>query len=235
MGGTFEIFIQLGAVVAVLAFYARTIFEQVLAVRTDTGVRRFWLGIVIAFIPAALIGVLFSDFIKAVLFDPVVVAISLIVGGIIFLLVERHLQNAPVPRTASLTSVSLRQALVIGLTQLSALIPGVSRSGASIIGGMLAGLNRQTATQFSFFLAIPTLGGATVYDLWRSRDLITNEGLLLLVIGTVVAGIVAWLSIAWLLRFVARNTFVAFGYYRIIAGIIIIALVLAQLIPSDIL
>jgi undecaprenyl-diphosphatase len=224
IGGVFEIFIQLGAVVAVLIFYWGQLWSQVRSVRQDAHVQRFWLGIIVAFIPAAAIGFLFADVIDAVLFNPTVVAMALIAGGIIFLVVERP-GVIPEPTTTEVTRVTLRQALAIGLAQTLALIPGVSRSGASIVSGMLVGLDRSTATQFSFYLSIPTLGIATIYTLVRNLDSIQPDQMIQLLVGAVVAGIVAWLSIKWLLGYVARHDFRLFGYYRIIAGIVILLLV----------
>lgn len=224
MDGTFEIFIQIGAVVAVIAYYRHQLVQQIAALPRDSGVQRFWLGIAIAFVPAALIGFLFIDQIKAALFNPTVVAVSLIVGGMVFLIVER-LGIAHKAETHDVTRISLRQALVVGLVQILSLIPGVSRSGSSIIGGMLGGMDRATATQFSFYLAIPTLGIATLYDLFKSLDTLQSGDLVYLLVGAVVSGIVAWLSIGWLLRYVSRSNFTAFGYYRIVAGIVILLLV----------
>jgi undecaprenyl-diphosphatase len=226
MGGTFEIFIQVGAVVAVIVYYRAQLLKQVASVPKDRGVQRFWLGIIIAFIPAAALGFLFIDEIKAVLFSPTVVAISLIVGGIIFLVIER-MGIAEKAATHEITAITPRQAIIVGLAQITSLIPGVSRSGASIVGGMLSGLDRATATQFSFYLAIPTLGIATLYDLIKSLSQLRSGDLVFLIVGAVVSGIVAWLSIGWLLRYVSRNSFTAFGYYRIIAGIVILVLVAA--------
>ncbi|MBZ0288127.1 MAG: undecaprenyl-diphosphate phosphatase, partial [Anaerolineae bacterium] len=176
MGGTFEIFIQIGAVVAVILYYRAELLKQVASVPKDSGVQRFWLGIIIAFIPAAALGFLFIDDIKAVLFNPTVVAISLIVGGIIFLVVER-MGIAARAATHEVTAISPRQALIVGLAQIASLIPGVSRSGASIVGGMLAGLDRSVATQFSFYLAIPTLGIAVFYDLFKSLSDLQSDDL----------------------------------------------------------
>jgi undecaprenyl-diphosphatase len=224
IGGVFEIFIQLGAVVAVLIFYWSQLWSQLRSVSQDAHIQRFWLGIIVAFIPAGLVGFLLSDVIDAVLFNPTVVAIALIVGGIIFLFVERP-GVIPTPTTTEVTRITLRQALVIGVAQILALIPGVSRSGTSIVSGMLMGLDRSTATQFSFYLSIPTLGIATIYTLVRNLDSIQPDEMAQLLVGAVVAGIVAWLSIKWLLGYVARNNFRVFGYYRIIAGIIILLLV----------
>jgi undecaprenyl-diphosphatase len=227
LGGTFEIFIQLGTVFSVLIFYRREIFQQIISIRHEQTVQRFWLSIAIAFIPAAVLGFLFSDQIKAVLFSPPVVAVALIVGGIIFLVLERRPEADTPDLTPEATHITIRQAIIIGIAQTFALIPGTSRSGASIVGGLLAGLNRRAATQFSFYLAIPTLGGATVYDLWSNRDLVTNDDILMLMLGALVSGIVGWLAIGWLLRYVANNSFVVFGYYRIAAGIIILLLVIS--------
>ncbi len=229
VGGTFEIFIQLGAVLAVLGYYARDLLAQARVVRTDAQTRRFWLGIIVAFIPAALVGVLFRRWIKAVLFtSPTVIAWSLIVGGIVLIVVER-LPLRP-PRTREVTGVTLRQALAIGVAQVAALIPGVSRSGASIVGGLLAGLDRKTATAFSFYLTIPTLGAATLLDLATNLTALTPTELGELLLGLVVALAVAWLSIGWLLRYVATNSFVAFGIYRIVAGAVILLLVQAAIV-----
>jgi undecaprenyl-diphosphatase len=229
IGGTFEIFIQLGAVLAVLGFYARDLLSQARALPHDASARRFWLGIAIAFVPAAVLGLALHDWIKRVLFvSPTVIAWSLIVGGLIFLWVERLPQRSAA--TSDVTQISLRQALGIGIAQVCALVPGVSRSGATIIGGMLAGLDRQAATSFSFYLALPTLGAATLVDLYGSLDQLAPEDLVGLIVGTVVSLIVAWASIGWLLRYVARHTFVPFGLYRIAAGLIILLLVHLQLI-----
>lgn len=222
--GTFEVFIQLGAVLAVVWFYLHDLLEQVRTVRTSPETRRFWLCILIAFLPAAIIGLLLRDWVKEVLFaSNAVIAFSLIIGGIIFIIVERL--PARTVTAAELSSLSYRQALVTGFAQVTALIPGVSRSGASIVGGMFAGLDRRTATAFSFYLAIPTLGGATVLDLLLNLDKVTVDDLGRLLLGMVVSGIVAWLSIGWLLRYVASNSFVPFGIYRIIIGLVVLVLV----------
>lgn len=222
---TFEIVIQIGAVFAVIGYYWRDLFQQFKTVRTSQPVQNLWLGIVVAFIPAAVFGLLFDDAIEQVLFHPVPIAIALIVGGIIFLIIERMGIADRAPDDMQLTDVKIPQALGIGFFQTLALIPGVSRSGASIVGGLLLGLNRQVAAQFSFYLAIPTLGAATGYVLLRSLDTLTSGNLVNLLIGTVVSGIVAWWSIDWLLKFISKNSFVVFGYYRIIVGAIILILV----------
>ncbi len=229
---TFEIFIQLGAIIAVVAYYRNDIWRQVTSVRTDRQVQHFWVAIVIAFIPAAVIGLATRGFIKAHLFSPVVVAATLIIGGVLFIIIERSLVQKEMQTTDELMSISYRQALIVGIVQVFSLIPGVSRAAASIFGGMLSGLSRETATGFSFYLAIPTLGAATVVDLLLTiKDQgISGDGLLFLGIGTIVSGIVAWFAVGWLLRYISRNTFIPFGYYRIAAGIVILLLVAATII-----
>jgi undecaprenyl-diphosphatase len=226
MGGTFEIFIQLGAILAVVGYYARDLLAQAQRVTHDQGTRRFWLGIVVAFLPAAIVGLLLRKWIKSVLFDsPTVIAWAFIIGGIILILIERW---PPRVKTHEAEQTSLGQALAIGVAQVVALIPGASRSGASIVGGMLAGLDRRAATAFSFYLAIPTLGAATLVDLLGSlKDLAPHDGVYLL-LGLVVSLIVAWLSIDWLLRYVAHHTFIGFGIYRIAAGLVILALIFTR-------
>ncbi len=226
IGGTFEIFIQLGAILAVVLYYARDLAAQARALPTSPQVRRFWLGIVIAFIPAAIVGLALRKWIKTVLFaSPLIIAVSLIVGGIILIVVELLLRRPAT--TSDVEQISFRQALGIGVAQIFALVPGVSRSGASIVGGMLAGLDRPTATAFSFYLAIPTLGAATVVDLLGSLAQVSAGDLARLAVGTLVAFVVAWLSIGWLLRYVAHHSFVAFGIYRIVAGLVVLALLAA--------
>lgn len=229
--GTFEIFIQIGAIIAVIVFYRAELLLQaqnVLSTESEKNApsRQLWLGIIIAFIPAAIIGLLFSDQIDVYLFNPRTVAIALIAGGILFILVENYMKDkTSEEQSIEESPLTLRQALWVGLWQVLALIPGMSRSGMSIIGGMLSGLDRQRATQFSFYLAIPTLGAATIYTLIKNINTISSDDFVLLAIGTVVSGIVAWFSIGWLLRYVASNTFILFGYYRIILGIIILLFV----------
>lgn len=225
LGGTFEIFIQLGAVIAVVGYYLRDLWAQARSFPSSAETRRFWFAIGLAFVPAAVIGLTLHSWVKAVLFSPTVIAIALITGGIILIVIERM----PI-RTARISDerkLSLRQALIIGFAQTIALIPGVSRSGASIVGGMLAGLDRRSATAFSFYLAIPTLGIATIVDLLTSLDLLTPGDIGRLFLGAVISMVVAWLSIGWLLRYVAANSWVAFGIYRILAGLAILALVLS--------
>jgi undecaprenyl-diphosphatase len=227
--GTVEIFIQLGAVVAVLVYFARDIRGQIGAVRHDRRVQRFWLNIVIASVPAAILGFLFSDAIKELFFNPLVIALALIFGGVVFLVIDRPGRIAAAGGDdEALMEVTPRQALAVGMVQVLALIPGMSRSGSSIIGGLLAGMNRRTATAFSFYLALPILGGATLYELLRSYDRLSTDELALLIGGAIVSGIVAWATIRWLLAYVSTHTFVVFGIYRIAAGALILLLLAVQ-------
>lgn len=219
---TFEIVIQVGAVFAVIAFYWADLFNQLRTIKNDQNIQRLWIGVAIAFVPAAGIGFFFDDTIEALLFNPVTVAIALILGGIAFLVIEWTgiAQNSN--DTGELQDITLRQALIVGLFQTLALIPGTSRSGTSIIGGLFAGMNRKVATQFSFYLAIPTLGLATLYTLAKDFNQLSIANLGNILIGIVIAGVVAWWSIGWLLRYISKNNFVVFGYYRILIGIIIL-------------
>ena len=229
--GTFEIFIQVGAVVAVMIFYRQELIAQAKSAFKDRSVSSFWLGVLLAFLPAAVVGFLFSDVIDAVLFNPTVVGLALIAGGLLFLGFERFMTIPPSASAASAEGtphISLRQAFIVGLCQLLALVPGMSRSGMSILGGLMAGLNRQAATRFSFYLAMPTLGMATLYSLMRDLDKVIAGGaqnLLLLGAGALVSGVVAWAAIAWLLRYIANHNFVPFAWYRIVVGGLILLLV----------
>ena len=227
--GTFEIFIQLGTVVSVLVFYFSNLLGEARALLGQgsreqvAGARRFWIAVLIAFLPAAVIGLLLRKWIKEVLFGtPQVIAGALIVGGIIFLLIEWLLKRPT--STSDLEHVTPLQALGIGVAQICSLIPGVSRSGSSIVGGLLSGLDRTTATAFSFYLSIPVLGAATLVDLLGSLDKIQPSDWGMLLLGAVVAMIVGYVTIGWLLRYVARHNFVAFGIYRIVAGLLILGL-----------
>ena len=220
--GVFEIVIQLGAVLAVMWFYRGEIWQQVRTVASDAAVRNFWTTIVIAALPAIIIGLLIHDWIQVYLFTPVTVAIALIIGGFAFIWIERRPPTTV--QTTDHQSVTYWQAFLIGLAQMAAIIPGVSRSGATILGALGVGLSRESATKFSFYLAIPLLGGAAAYELVSSLDNINRAQLGLLAVGTVSAFIFAFLSVGWLLRYVSRNTFTPFGYYRIAAGVVILLL-----------
>ena len=226
--GSFEIAIQSGAVLALLLHYGRYLWSELWAMRSEARARRFWSGLLVACLPAALIGLLLRDWIKATLFTPTVVALALISGGIVMLLTERNARPASSDKEGPVT---LRQALLIGCIQTLALIPGVSRSAATIIGGMQVGLDRSSATRYSFWLAIPLLGGATLFELVEVADRITTADLGVLLTGCVVSAVVAWLAIAWLLRYVSRHSLAPFGWYRILAGLLLLLALQAGLMP----
>ncbi len=217
--GTFEIVIQLGAVLAVLWFYRKELLQQAWAFPSDLATRRLWLGIALASIPAGLVGFFFSDYITRRLYSPQVVAASLIAGGVALWIIESVPRK---PRASELSDITPWQALLIGLAQVAALVPGVSRSASTIVGGMLVGLKRPVATAFSFYLAIPTLGIATVYELLKGLDSLDNSDLVDVAIGLAVSFVTAFLAISWLLRFIARNDFKLFAIYRVVAGIAIL-------------
>ncbi len=222
---TFDIFIQIGAVVAVIIYYGRDLIQQARRLPSDQSTRRFWVNILIAFLPAAIVGLLLQKQIEANLLKPVVVGIALILGGIVFLVIEQQDRTGTIHK---LEQVSPVQALLVGIAQVFSLIPGVSRSGASIVGGLLVGMDRVTATTFSFYLFMPTLGAATLYELYtafRDHALVTAD-LPLLAVGAIAAFVVAYLSIVWLLRYIAHHDFRGFGVYRIVVGAIIVALAL---------
>ncbi len=227
LGGTFEIFIQFGSVIAVVAYYRQDLWGQVTTVRQDRNIQRLWFFIVVAAVPAAVAGILLRDFIRETLFPqqnaPIVVATALITVGFVFLLVERR-RNVDETALTELQNMTLRQAFLVGIAQMFALIPGVSRSGATIIGGLLSGMSRNAAITFSFYLAIPVLGGATLLDLLLSIDDMQSNDLAYLIVGTVISGIISWMAIDWLLRYVRSNNFTIFGVYRILAGLVILLL-----------
>jgi len=228
MGGTFEIFIQIGTLVAVLAFYRADLWAQVKRVPNDRQVQRLWFHIVVASVPIAVIGLLLVDFITEELFPPdtapYIIAVTLIIGGVVFLWVENQPALIERMQTGSIYDITLRQAVLIGLAQALALIPGTSRSGASIMGALLVGVDRPTATTFSFYLSIPALGGATIIQFLSDVEVINTQDAINLFLGAFVAGVVAWFTIEWLLRYVAHRSFALFGYYRIIVGILLFIL-----------
>ncbi|MBK9440366.1 MAG: undecaprenyl-diphosphate phosphatase [Comamonadaceae bacterium] len=220
----FDIAIQTGAIFAVILVYWTKIRDTVVALPTERQAQRFALNVVIAFLPAVLLGLLFGKVIKAHLFTPVVVASTFIMGGFIILWAERRQQNNPASaRIHDVDDMTALDALKVGLVQCLAMVPGTSRSGATIIGGMLLGLSRKAATDFSFYLAIPTLIGAGAYSLYKERALLSMADLPMFGVGLVVSFVSAWLCIRWLLRYIASHSFVGFAYYRIVFGLIVLA------------
>ena len=219
----FEIVIQAGAIFAVCWEYRLKLRTVIGGLLIDSKAQKFALNLVIAFLPAAILGALFNSKIKAVLFAPVPVAIAFIVGGLIILWVEKRNKTNPPARIESVDDMSMLDALKVGCAQALALVPGTSRSGATIIGGMLFGLSRKAATEFSFFLAIPTLLGATVYSLYKERALLSMADLPLFGVGTAAAFVSAFLCVRWLLRYISSHDFSAFAWYRIVFGLVVLA------------
>jgi undecaprenyl-diphosphatase len=241
-GKVFDIAIQTGAIFAVILVYWQRIQNTAAGLGSDPKARRFALNVVIGFLPAAVLGLLFGKIIKEHLFTPVVVASTFILGGFIIIWAERLAARArpavtkvDIPwagaqsparssavRVATVDDMTPLDAFKVGMVQCFAMIPGTSRSGATIIGGMLLGLSRQAATDFSFFLAIPTLIGAGAYSLLKARNLLSMADLPLFLVGLVFSFIFAWLCVRWLLRYVATHTFVPFAWYRIAFGLLIL-------------
>jgi undecaprenyl-diphosphatase len=229
----FDIAIQTGAIFAVIIVYWQKIASTVLALPTQHEARRFALNVLIAFLPAVVLGLLFGKFIKAHLFTPTVVASTFIIGGFIILWVEgwgrRNTEAAQEvhpndnARIVNVESMSPLDALKVGLVQCLAMIPGTSRSGATIIGGMLLGLSRKAATDFSFYLAIPTLMGAGAYSLYKERELLSMADVPVFAVGLVFSFLSAWICVRWLLRYIASHSFIPFAWYRIVFGIVVLA------------
>ena len=240
-GKVFDIAIQTGAIFAVILVYWQKISRTVLDLPTDVSARRFAANVLIAFLPAVVLGLLFGKQIKLYLFTPEVVASTFIVGGLIILWVERKLKadtpqdllcgrsteadatlalaEQPVWRIQSVDEMTPLDALKVGLVQCLAMIPGTSRSGATIIGGMVLGLSRKAATDFSFYLAIPTLIGAGAYSLYKERALLSLADAPTFAVGLLFSFISAWICVRWLLRYIASHSFVPFAWYRIVFGI----------------
>jgi len=218
MAKTFEVFIQLGAILAVVWLYR----EKVSSTISDFGAaktRRFLLNLLIAFLPAAFIGLLTHSFIKHYLFNPITVAAALIVGGIAMLVIERVVKK---PVVMDVDDVSFKQALGIGMAQTLSLFPGVSRAGATIMGAMCIGLERKVATEFSFFLAIPTMFAATSYDLLKNINYLSANDLPIFAVGFLVSFFSALIVIKAFLGFIAKHTFDSFAVYRIIFGAVVL-------------
>ena len=216
----FDIAIQTGAIFAVILVYWQKISQTVRALPYREDAQRFAFSVFIGFLPAAIMGLLLGKAIKAHLFTPAVVATTFIVGGFIILWAERRPASAV--RIHDVDDMRGRDALKVGLVQCLAMIPGTSRSGATIIGGMLLGLSRKAATDFSFYLAIPTLIGAGAYSLYKERALLSMADLPLFGVGLFVSFISAWVCVRWLLRFIASHSFEVFAWYRIAFGLVVL-------------
>jgi undecaprenyl-diphosphatase len=230
----FEIVIQAGAIVAVCWEYRAKLFVVARGLARERGAQRFVLNLLVAFLPAAVLGLSFASLIKAHLFAPVPVAGAFIAGALVILWAERRQRRKPDSvRIQNVDDLRWTDALKIGFAQAFALIPGTSRSGATIIGGMLFGLSRQAATEFSFFLAIPTLFAATGYDFVKNRHLLATGDLWMIGVGFAVAFVSAFFTIRALLRYVAHHDFVPFAWYRIAFGLVILGTAYAGLVRWD--
>lgn len=219
----FDIAIQTGAIFAVILVYWQKIRSTLVALPTEKKAQQFALNVLIAFIPAVVLGLLFGKAIKAHLFTPVVVATTFIIGGFIILWAEKLQKNANTSvRVNDVDDMTAMDAVKVGLVQCLAMIPGTSRSGATIIGGMLLGLSRKAATDFSFFLAMPTLIGAGVYSLYKERAVLSMADIPMFAVGLLFSFVSAWLCVRWLLRYISTHDFVPFAYYRIAFGVIVL-------------
>lgn len=216
----FKIVIQLAAILAICWEYRRKIIDVASGLGRVPAANRFALHVFIAFLPAAVLGLMFHRIIKTYLFNPLTVAGALIVGGVIILLIERRTH---VPRYETADDLDWRVALKVGFAQSLAMFPGVSRSGATIMGGLMFGLSRRAATEFSFFLAIPTMFAATVYDVYKNWALLRVEDLPVFTAGFVASFLAAFFSVRWLLRYIASHTFELFAWYRIAFGLFVLA------------
>jgi undecaprenyl-diphosphatase len=214
-GRVFEIVIQLGAILAVCFVYRKRLIDTLLGLGRDVSARRFAFNVFIAFLPAVIAGVLLHGFIKSVLFSPYVVCISLIVGGFLILFIERNFTSDRVP---DVDSIDWKLALQIGLCQIVAMIPGVSRSGATIVGAMLMGADKRAAAEFSFFLAMPTMAGAFAYDLLKNHEILTVDDVTAIAVGFAAAFVSALLVVRTLLDYVGRHGYTPFAWWRIVVG-----------------
>ena len=220
-GKVFEIAIQLGAVLAVVFEYRRRFAHVVTHIGREPETNRFVLNLAIAFIPAAVVGLLFSKQIKAFLFNPISVATALVVGGLLILWIEKR-QSTRTPKVMRVEDMRPKDALVVGLAQILALIPGTSRSGSTIMGGMLWGLERKAATEFSFFLAVPVMIAATFYDVIKHDKDFSLQDAMLIVVGFVAAFVAGLVAVKALLKFIATKNYVPFAWYRIVFGGVIL-------------
>ncbi len=220
-GKVFEVAIQLGAVLAVLFEYRNRFSRVIKGVGKDKEVNQFVLNLAIAFVPVAIIGLLFSKEIKKYLFNPISVAIALVVGGLIILLIEQYQRKRP-PKVTDVDKMQWKDALAVGLSQILSLIPGTSRSGSTIMGGMAFGLSRTVATEFSFFLSVPIMFAATFYDVYKNHHLFTLELVSIIAVGFIAAFFSGLLAVRALIKFVSTNTFIPFAWYRIVFGAFIL-------------
>jgi undecaprenyl-diphosphatase len=223
----FELVIQTGAMLAIVWEFRMRFWRMLAGLAVDRAAQRFALNLLVAFLPAAALGLAFGRLIKSQLFHAIPVALAFVVGGLIILWVEKRPRRAVVE---SVDDMTWRDALKVGIAQAFALIPGTSRSGATIIGGMLFGLSRRAATEFSFFLAVPTLVAAGAYDFWKNRALFDSGDMGMFALGSVVAFLSALACVRWLIRYVASHDFTAFAWYRIAFGLAVLLTAYAGLV-----
>ncbi len=216
----FNIIIQLGAILAVVWEFRRKILDVVTGLPTQRNAQRFTINLLIAFMPAVVLGVIFADLIHEYLFNPITVATALVVGGLVMLWAERRQHEI---HANNVDEISWKDALKVGFAQCLAMIPGTSRSGSTIIGGLLFGLSRKTATEFSFFLAMPTMVGAAVYSGYKYRNLFQPDDLPVFAVGFITSFIFAMIAVRGLLKFIANHSYAAFAWYRIAFGLVILA------------
>lgn len=218
-GRVFEVFIQIGAILAVMVLYRAKIYKTVTGLPSDPNARRFALNIIVGTIPALVLGALFHEFIKNILYSPLVIATTLILGGIVILLFDKKFDR---PSVVNVDDITPKQAVLIGLCQSIALIPGVSRSGATIMGSLAIGLSRATATEFSFFLAMPVMFCAVAFDVIKNWDAIisSSEAMGLMLAGLIASFITALLVVKTVVGFISKHGFAPFAYYRIALGIL---------------
>ena len=215
-GRTFEVVIQLGAILALFSVYAALITRLLLRARHEDAARRSLISVLLAFLPAVVVGVLAHDFVKTVLFEtPRLIAIMLILGGIVLLVIDRI---APPPVHKDALALPFGKSLAIGFCQCLAMVPGVSRSGATIVGALLMGVEKRAAAEFSFLLSLPTMGAAVVYDLWQNRDVLDFGAMWEIAVGFAVAFVTAVAVVRWVLNFISRNGYALFGWWRILVG-----------------
>jgi undecaprenyl-diphosphatase len=215
-GRTFEVVIQLGAILALFTVYSGILTRLVLRARHEDAARRALVSLLLAFLPAVFVGLLAHGFVKEVLFEtPMLIALMLIVGGVILLVIDRI---APQPVHHDALSLPFGKSLAIGFFQVLALVPGVSRSGATIVGALLLGVEKRAAAEFSFMLSLPTMGAAVGYDLFKNRDVLDFGAVWEIAVGFAVAFVTATLVVRWVLSFISRNGYALFGWWRIIVG-----------------
>lgn len=220
-GKTFEVVIQLGAILALFSVYATLVLRLVLRARHEDAARRSLVSLLLAFLPAVVVGVLAHGFVKEVLFEtPKLIAVVLILGGFVLLVIDRI---APAPVHHDALALPFRKSLAIGFCQTLALVPGVSRSGATIVGALLMGVEKRAAAEFSFLLSLPTMGAAVVFDLYQNRDVLDFAAIWEIAVGFSVAFLTALVVVRWVLNFISRHGYALFGWWRIIVGSVALA------------